>query len=159
MKKLIIGDEILCNDKVLEYENLNSSFFSIENKEKSIVLTINKNINDYNFLNNIINFSNEIKIIVYKKEYIDLKKLSKGIEVIDNTKQIDDTYRKLVYTLIYSKDINEKIRMLNLFNIHYTSKLLSMSYLNDITEEILNIAEQKNLKGEFVLILDNKREN
>lgn len=142
MNKIIIGDHILNSDKIaLEFEKLNSSFVNENNKKREIYITISKSISAYNFLNSILNNLENVTIIVYKIENINLKKIeNKYIEIINKIPENNENiYRKLIYTLIYDNNSNNKYEILNSLNIHYVSKLLSMSYLNEITEQIMGI--------------------
>jgi hypothetical protein len=139
--KLIIGDTILKGDeKVVEFEKLNTSMLNSSNYDKELYIIISSKIKNYYLLYLILEkYNNDITILVDKKEYIELNNLKRfNIEIINNLNP--ETYRQLLHTLIYTKDFNEKVRLLDNFNIIYTSKILSLSYSNiKMLEELVNI--------------------
>lgn len=95
-----------------------------------------------------------VNVIVYKEKYID-KSLHKYFDdIIKQNLEEKINYRELIYKLVYENNIKEKIEILRNFNIHYISKMLAITYTNEITEIIADIEKYiYNINNESILYL------
>lgn len=81
-----------------------------------------------------------------RKQLIDLKKIKEVIVILDTPYRLKSLMSDIV------KVLGKNIRTVLAFQLTMKDE----KFYRGTTEYILKIAEQKNLKGEFVLILDNK---
>ncbi len=81
-----------------------------------------------------------------RKQLTDLKKVKEVIVLLDTPYRLKGLMTDIVRVL------GKNIKVVLAFQLTMKDE----KFFRGTTEEILNIAEQKNLKGEFVLIVDNK---
>ena len=86
---------------------------------------------------------------IRRKELLKLKRMREIIVVFDTPYRLKSLLTDVV------KILGKNVRTVLAFDLTMKTE----RFYRGTTEEILKIAEQKNLKGEFVLILDNKRQN
>jgi 16S rRNA (cytidine1402-2'-O)-methyltransferase len=83
---------------------------------------------------------------IRRKQLFELKKIKDVIVLLDTPYRLKSLMSDIV------KVLGKSVKVVLAFQLTMKDE----QYFRGTTEEILSIAEQRNLKGEFVLILDNK---